>query len=371
MNLLRQSDWLLLTAALAVSAAGLISMAGFSGTGAFAERQLMWLFLALTAYGVASTFDTRFLRRTWVVITLYTGAIALLLLLFPFGTTFGGARGWFDLGFFALQPVDIAKFALIIVLAKYFSRRHIEISHVRHIIVSGVYAGLIMALLFFQPDFGSVAIVACIWLGMVLVAGIPLRYLVSLFALAAVSGALLWNFGFAEYQKERILTFLHPLADIQGAGYNAFQSTIAVGSGGLWGKGVGYGTQSRLQFLPEHETDFIFASFAEEWGLFGVLLLFTLFGIIIYRLIDNAQNGETNFESLFSIGVAVLILVHALIHIGSNIGLIPVTGTTLPFMSYGGTHLIIGYTLLGLVNAMRRYRKEARSTEANEVVGIT
>lgn len=371
MHVLRTTDWVLLGAALLISLAGLVSMMSFAGETGFAGRQLVWLSLGLISFFVVSFLDLRFLRRTSVVTVLFGIAVLLLALLFVFGSVFSGAQGWFNLGAFALQPADPAKVALILVLAKYFSRRHVEIAQVRHIALSGAYAGIIVLLLFFQPDFGSAAIVAALWLGIVLIAGIPLRYIAGLFGVAALLGVLLWNFGFADYQKARILTFVHPLSDIQGAGYNAFQSTVAVGSGGLLGKGIGYGTQSRLQFLPQHETDFIFASFAEEWGFLGVTLLLALFGVVLYRLVANARRGETNFESLFTLGVAILIIVHAGVHIGTNVGLLPVTGTTLPFMSYGGSHLLVGYTMLGMVNAMRRYQRSVRADTAREVVGLT
>ncbi len=371
MNVLKHTDWLLLGSALLISLGGVLSMTSFTGATSFADKQLIWLALGVTVFFIVSSLDLRFLRRTSIVTLIYGIAVLLLALLFVFGSVFSGAQGWFNFGFFALQPADPAKLALILVLAKYFSRRHVEIARMRHIVVSGMYAFIIIMLLFFQPDFGSAAIVAGLWLGVVLIAGIPFRYLAALFGAGLVAGALLWNFGFADYQKARVLTFLHPLADIQGSGYNAFQSTIAVGSGGLLGKGIGYGTQSRLQFLPQHETDFIYASFVEEWGFIGVSMLLGLFGLVLYRLVDNARRGETNFESLFVLGVAVLITVHTTVHIGTNIGLLPVTGTTLPFMSYGGSHILIGYTMLGMVNAMRKYERSVRAAEDREVAGLS
>lgn len=371
MFVLKSTDWVLLLSALLISAAGLISMVSFGGETHFAERQLLWISIGLGMFFLVSSIDLRFLRRTSVVTIIYVVAASLLALLFVFGSVFSGAQGWFNLGAFALQPADPAKLALILVLAKYFSRRHVEIARFRNIAVSGGYAFIIFALLFFQPDFGSAAIVGALWLGLVLIAGIPFRYIGGLAALMLVAGVLFWNFGFADYQKARVLTFLHPLSDIRGSGYNAFQSTVAVGSGGLFGKGIGYGTQSRLQFLPQHETDFIYASFAEEWGFVGVCLLLLLFAVLIVRLVENAKRGETNFESLFALGVAVLILVHTTVHIGTNVGLLPVTGTTLPFMSYGGSHILIGYTMLGMVNSMRRYQRSVRVDAAREVVGLT
>ena len=364
-------DWVLLGSAVAITLLGILSMYGFGGEDQFASRQAVWLLLGLMAFFVASAIDWRFLRGTQTVVIIYVLALALLSLLFIVGSVFQGAQSWFNFGAFAVQPADPAKLALIIVLAKYFSRRHIEIAHMKHIIISGLYALLIFVLVFFQPDFGSAIIVLGIWGGVILLAGISLRHLLLLAGIGLLSFFLLWSFAFADYQKDRILTFLHPLADVQGAGYNAFQSTVAVGSGGVLGKGIGYGTQSRLQFLPEHETDFIFAAFTEEWGLGGALILFVFFGVLLWRLVSSARIGATNFETLFTLGVAVLITVHATIHIGMNIGLLPVTGISLSFMSYGGSHLITGYAMLGMVSAMRRYSRTVHNDARHEVVGAT
>ena len=176
---------------------------------------------------------------------------------------------------------------------------------------------------------------------------------------------------FQDYQKDRIMTFIHPMADIQGTGYNAYQSTIAVGSGQLLGKGVGFGTQSRLQFLPEYETDFIFAAFAEEWGFVGVMLLFVFFAILIWRILANAMKGSTNFEVLYGLGLAILIISHFTIHVGMNIGLLPVTGITIPFMSYGGSHLLTEFAALGILMGMRKYARVVhRSDMNNEFLGM-
>lgn len=348
---------------------GIVSMYGFGTENDFAPRQAVWLGLGIVSFFVASSIDWRFLRRTVSVVSIYSVAVTMLLLLFAVGSVFQGAQSWFNLGAFAVQPADPAKLALILVLAKYFSRRHIEIARIKHIFVSGLYAFVIFLLLFLQPDFGSAIIVAGLWIGVILLAGIPFRHIATLAVVAVIAFSGLWTFGFAEYQKDRIASFINPVADLQGTGYNAFQSTIAVGSGGVWGKGIGYGTQSRLQFLPEHETDFIFAAFTEEWGLGGALLLLILFGMLLYRIVASARMGATNFETLFALGVAVLILVHAIIHIGMNIGLLPVTGTTLPFMSYGGSHVLIGYIMLGMINSMRSYGRVVHSDQRFEVVG--
>jgi rod shape determining protein RodA len=261
---------------------------------------------------------------------------------------------------------------VLLLLAKYFSRRHVEIAHVRHILVSGLYVFVIAALVFLQPDFGSAIIIFILWLGIILVAGVSKKHLLLMFFLGLAVSALMWFYVFEDYQKQRILTFVHPLTDLQGAGYNAYQSTVAVGSGGLFGKGVGFGTQSRLQFLPEYETDFIFAAFAEEWGFLGVLLLFIVFGILIWRILVNAQSGATNFETLFAVGLALLFMSHFVVHVGMNIGLLPVTGTTLPFVSYGGSHIITEFVGLGILMGMLQYQRAVhRDDVRNEIQGVT
>jgi rod shape determining protein RodA len=332
-------------------------MASFTGDDPFTGRQALWISVGVAVFFIASIVDWRFLRRSTVVGGMYFALLVPLFFLVVAGTATQGARSWFDLGFIALQPIEFIKIGLIIVLAKYFSRRHIEIRNIRHILVSGAYALIAFVLIALQPDFGGAIIIACIWLGLVLVSGISRWHLLTVFALGATVFMGLWVFGFQDYQKERILTFIHPLADIQGAGYNAYQSTVAVGSGELFGKGIGYGTQSKLRFLPEYQTDFIFAAFAEEWGFFGVMLLFLLYAILFMRIIQLAPKGASNFETLFAFGVFFYLFAHFALHVGINMGLLPVTGTTIPFMSHGGSHLLAEFLALGLLSGMRRYSR--------------
>lgn len=347
-------DPLLFIASFLLTVCGLVTMYSYVGDNTYFQRQTFWIIGALIMGGVALLIDYRFLKTGYTAFYIYAATIVLLLLIFVFGDITKGAQSRFDLGFFSIQPADPAKLALIIALAKYFSKRHVEIAHFKHILVSGLYAFVIFALVFLQPDFGSAIIIFFIWLGMVLVSGISFRHLAIVVLAGVLAFGGLWTFGFQDYQKDRILTFLNPLADIQGAGYNAYQSTIAVGSGQVLGKGVGYGTQSKLQFLPEYETDFIFAAFAEEWGFVGVLVLFGLFGIVIWRILALSLRGYSNFECLFGIGVATMITAHFFVHVGMNIGLLPVTGLTLPFLSYGGSHLVTEFVALAMVVAMHK-----------------
>ncbi|MDP2705268.1 MAG: rod shape-determining protein RodA [Patescibacteria group bacterium] len=364
-------DWFLFSSSFAIAVMGLITMNSFVGESYFFEKQIFWLVLSVCVFYALSFIDFRFLRRTEVVVPVYLSIITILILVLFLGATVKGAQSWFDFGNFSFQPSDPAKLALILILSKYFSRRHVEIAHIRHILVSGFYALVLFLLVFFQPDFGSSIIIFFLWLGMVLVSGISKQHLLIVLLLGLTVFSILWFYVFENYQKQRILTFIHPLTDIQGAGYNAYQSTIAVGSGELWGKGIGYGTQSKLQFLPEYETDFIFAAFAEEWGFIGTLLLFSLYALLFGRIIVNAVHGATNFETLFGFGVAILFMSHFIIHIGMNIGLLPVTGVTVPFMSYGGSHLLTEYASLGILMGMRRYRSTIhKEAMQNELLGV-
>ncbi len=367
-TLLAGFDIYLVGAVFILTGMGLVTMYSFEGQNLYFERQLVWIGAATVLMLLFLLPDYRFLRAGNTAFYIYLFFVFLLVLVLMIGEVTLGAQSRFNLGFFSLQPSDPAKLVLIVVLAKYFSKRHELIGDFRHIIISGLYAFLFFALVFVQPDFGSAIILFFIWFGMILVAGIRLKHLAVVFALGTIIFAGMWNFGFQDYQKQRILTFLDPLADIQGAGYNAYQSTVAVGSGQLIGKGIGYGTQSKLQFLPEYETDFIFAAYAEEWGLIGVTILFLLFGVVIGRLLWHAIRAATNFERLFATGVAILFVSHFFVHIGMNIGLLPVTGTTVPFLSYGGTHLMTEFIGVGMVMAMSRYAKTRYQTAPLAIV---
>ncbi len=352
-------DWLSFGAALMLALLGLLTMSSFTSDDPFFARQALWISIGVIVFFVTSMIDWRILRRTGVAAGLYIGMLVPLVALIFLGSTTQGAKSWFDIGPFALQPVEFVKLALIIALAKYFWRRHTEIRNIRHILVSGTYAGIVFVLVALQPDFGSALIIGAIWLGMVLISGISRWHLAGMFLLGIALFSGLWLFGFREYQKERILTFIHPLADIHGAGYNAYQSTVAVGSGEIIGKGIGYGSQSKLRFLPEYQTDFIFAAFAEEWGFVGICIIFGLYGLLFVRIASMASRGATNFETLFGFGILFYFLAHFTLHTGINMGLLPVTGTTIPFMSYGGSHLLVEFAALGMLSGMRRYARAA------------
>ncbi len=364
-------DWIMFFSAVFINILGLLTMASFMGDDIYVEKQIIWLVVSIVAFFSLSFIDYRFLNKSNIVAIMFLVCVVLLLTLFTLGHTAKGAESWFRIGGLSFQPSDPTKLVLIILLAKYFSKRHIEIANVKHIFVSGLYAFIVFALVFFQPDFGSALIIFLIWLGMTLVSGISKKHLLLVFLLGATAFSFLWFFGLKDYQKDRVVNFLHPLSDIRGSGYNAYQSTIAIGSGELLGKGIGYGTQSKLKFLPEYRSDFIFSTFAEEWGLVGVFILFLIFSILIWRIIANAYYGATNFEILYGLGLAILFMSHFLINVGMSLGLMPITGLPFPFMSYGGTNLLFSFSGLGILMGMRKYRRDAhKDSIKNEFLGL-
>ena len=366
MSLFARIDWTLLLLALPISIAGLITMQSYGQGSIFFDRQLAWLAIAVGLFFFFALLDSSVLKKTNVLVSLFLFFMGLLVLVLLIGHTANGARSWFSLGGFSVQPSDFVKVILILLLAKYFSRRHVAIGQVRHLLISSVYAFIPFILIFLEPDFGVALIIGLIWLGMALVAGIKKRHLLLLFGLGVIAFFVLWAFVFKPYQKARITTFVSPLSDIHGRGYNAHQAVIAVGSGGFFGKGVGYGTQSRLRFLPEYQTDFIFAAFAEEWGFVGALLLLILYGLLLARILSFALHGETNFESLFAVGIMILFISHILINMGMNIGIMPVTGITLPFISYGGSHLMVEFGSLGILSSMSRRTRHAHPEDLSK-----
>ncbi len=370
-NIIKNTDWILFASVLVLSCAGLVTMNSFVDHGSLVNRQAIWVVVSICAFFITSCIDWRFIKSTKIIVSLFGLSVILLSFLFIVGHVIKGSKSWFDFGVFSFQPADFVKLVVVLILAKYFSRRHIEIAHYRHILVSGFYVFVVFLLVLFQPAFGGAMIIFFLWLGMVLISGISKKHLLAVFGVGFLAFFILWGFVFKPFQKDRITNFLHPLTNVTGSGYHAYQSMIAVGSGQLFGKGIGYGTQSKLQFLPEYQTDFIFAAFAEEWGFVGILLLFLVYGILFWRMLVISSHGSTNFEILFGLGLTILFFIQITIHVGMNIGLLPVTGNTLPFMSYGGSHLLMEFSSLGMLMGMKRYSRIVHKDIAqNEMVGV-
>lgn len=361
----RNTDWIMILSILPIILGGMATMTSFGNEVNFFSRQLIWGGVGgLIAFVIAKS-DMRFFRDSRYVAILYSVSIALLVLVLLVGKTVKGSKSWFDFGGFSFQPTDIVKLLVIVVLAKYFSRRHVEIARIKHLFISSIYVLIPIGLIMLQPDFGSAMVLIFLWLGMALVSGISKKHILIVLGVGIVTFAIAWIGFFKPYQKARIMTFLNPTADIRGSGYNAYQSVIAVGSGGFFGKGFGYGTQSRLNYLPEYQTDFIFAAFAEEWGFLGSGIIVSSFCIFLWRVLVHARRGASNFETLFCAGYAIFIFSHVVVNIGMNIGIMPVTGIPLPFMSYGGSHILGEFIGLGVILSMARYERAIHPDDIN------
>jgi rod shape determining protein RodA len=364
-------DWVILFTALFISLASLVTLYTFGVASLFFHKQLIFLGISLILFFFVSQIDMQVFKSTHIVLYLYIFCLCILGVLFILGHTVKGAQSWFSFGAFSFQPTDLMKLTVILICAKYFSRRHVEIKRFKHILVSAVYMFIPFVLIMLQPDFGSAIIVFLIWFGLVLASGLSKKHLMIFFMIGVALFVLLWSFMFKEYQKKRIQNFINPTLDVKGTGYNAKQSLIAVGSGQILGKGIGHGTQSRLHFLPEYQTDFIFAAYAEEWGFVGSVLIILLYMLLFIRIALVALQGTSNFEILVCLGIALFFLSHVLINIGMNIGIMPITGITLPFMSYGGSHLVTEFVALGIVSSIyTRRRATHRENLQYEFLGV-
>jgi len=316
------------------------------------KKQLLFLGIAFLLFFIFSRIDWRIFNSSSLLFLLYVFTLLLLGLVLVIGTKTHGAAAWFRFGAFSFQPVEFAKVVLILVLAKYLSSRHLEIWQFPKLLASGVFAFLPMVLVALQPDLGGAIILGLIWFGLVVVSRIRFKQVIFLLILCTILVGLGWSFFLKPYQKDRLLSFLNPQADPLGAGYNREQALIAIGSGGLFGKGLGWGTQTHLRFLPLPKSDFIFAALGEELGFVGISIFLVAFLVLIYRLVYWALVLPYNFCKLFTIGFAIKLTVEVFINTGMNLGLLPIIGIALPFISLGGSHLIADFIALGIINSM-------------------
>jgi rod shape determining protein RodA len=319
-------------------------------------RQVLWVVLGVCAYVAASAFDYRRLRT--LALGLYAGMILMLLAVHLVGHTALGARRWLSVAGFPLEPSELSKLLLVAVLAAYLSRaeRLSWRDFGGALLLTAPPAGLILT----QPDLGTTIVLAAVLVGMLFLAGARAWQLFT-FALAGGVALPLLPFLLHGYQRRRLEIFLDPSQDPLGAGYNLLQARIAIGAGGLFGQGWLHGLQGQLGFVPERATDFVFAIFAEEFGLLGSLVLLTVFGTLLIRLLRSAALAPDRFGELLAGGVFVLVLVQVVENVGMNIGLLPIAGIPLPLISYGGSATITTLAALGLVQSvMMRRRLVAR-----------
>lgn len=312
----------------------------------FTIRQITWALVGFLALVLLINLDFRRILD-WAYIYYAIIILALVVLLFTGGERMG-ARRWLDIGWLAFQPSEFAKLVLILTLAYYLGNSRYSIQNISILLVSFIITGIFFVLIFKEPDLGSAMALLPILFTMLIVADVPLKFILGSIALGVVSSPLLWGI-LKDYQKRRLLVFLNPNMDPLGAGYTIIQSKIAIGSGGLFGKGWMGGTQNQLNFLPERHTDFIFSVVGEEWGFVGSLLLILLFYLLISRILSVAARTNDIYGKLLTAGVAALFSFQVIVNIAMTAGLMPVVGLPLPFISYGGSSLITSWISIALV----------------------
>lgn len=355
---LKRFDWILIISAFLLIGIGLLSIYSSSiGKGDFLnfKKQIVFFAVGIILLFLMSFLDWRLLRdNTSIILILYFLSLGSLAGLFFFAPEIRGVKSWYKLGPISIDPIEFTKIILIILLAKYFSFRHVEVYRFRHIIFSGIYILIPAALIFFQPNLGSVLILVALWLAVLIISGIKIRH----FLIIALCGLIIltacWNFLLKDYQKERVISFFFPYETL-GSGWSQNQSRIAIGSGGVLGQGIAGGSQTQYGFLPEPQTDFIFAAIAEEMGLMGVLILFILFLILIWRIVKIALSSQTNFPRLFASGLSVILISEIFINVGMNLGILPVIGIPLPLISYGGSNLVATFIGFGILESIKEY----------------
>jgi len=340
--------------ALALSAVGIVALYSASyGNAARVAAQLGNLGVALVAMWLVAQVPPQTLLR--LAVPAYALALALLLSVAMFGEVVNGARRWLHVGVTRFQPSEMMKLALPLMLAWYFHKNESTL-RVRDYFVAGFLLLVPLGLILRQPDLGTAGLVGTAGFFIMFFAGMSWRVIGAIAAAGAAALPMLWPF-LHDYQRRRILTLLDPSSDPLGAGYHIIQSTIAVGSGGLAGKGWLNGTQSHLEFIPERHTDFIFAVFSEEFGLIGNITLLVLYILLVARGLMIATNAATLFGRLLAASIALQFFVYAFVNMGMVSGILPVVGVPLPFLSYGGTALLTLFIGAGVLMSIQRHRK--------------
>ncbi|MBI2591704.1 MAG: rod shape-determining protein RodA [Candidatus Brennerbacteria bacterium] len=349
----KKLDWQLNGAIIFLAIASLLILA--SSSPHLFWKQALWYLFGFTAVFGFANIDWRWLSgQLWLRQSIYWLVLGLLFITYFMAPPIRGVRSWLVLGPFQFQFSELAKLSLIIVYAGFFAARYFESALLRNIIYSFLYLLPNLLMVLVQPDLGTAVILFGIWAGFVLLSGITWRQFFAGVLIMAVLGVFAWTSFLKSYQKERIVSFLFPDIDPLGVSYNVIQSKIAIGSAGFFGKGFGQGTQVQLGFLPEAQADFIFAAFTEEWGLLGGFLIIAAFWLILYRIARIGLHTGGNYAKFAALGTLLVLILHFVFNIGSNLGLLPVVGVTFPFFSYGGSSLLTLFILIGIIQSINK-----------------
>lgn len=352
-------DWPLMIAVLLLIAVGLEAIYSVDlsrgDTLVFFKKQLLAVGIGLFflfIFTITQSNVFRSIAKFW-----YAASVILLFLVLFFGKQIRGTTGWFVIGGFSFQPVEIMKIGLILLLAYIISNFGRRFERPLFFFGTALVALLPMILTMLQPDLGSAILLGIIWLGIMCLVGIRKLYLFILVISIVFVSFFGWKYYLNELQRARFTSFLHPEEVSLTSGYNVLQSTIAVGAGQLFGKGIGKGSQSQLRFLPEAQTDFIFSVIAEELGFIGVVIFIFLFGLVLWRLTIIMKRAQDDFTIFTVGGITLLLFVQFFLNVGAEIGILPLTGITVPFVSYGGSSMIVNLLMIGIAQSMivRKY----------------
>jgi rod shape determining protein RodA len=356
---LRKLDWNLIISVVLIVFFGLLAIYSTCVAGedfSNLTKQIIFFVIGFFLMLLISFLDYRIFRNnSYLILSFYFICLILLAGLHFFAPDIRGTRGWYKIGGLSLDPIEPTKIILLILLAKYFSIRHVEMYKFRHIIFSGFYVFLPTLLIFIKPDLGGVMVLVLMWVGILSVTGIKLKHFFILFLVFVLIAGIAWQFLLKDYQRDRVLSFVFPY-DPLGGSWSQNQTKIAIGSGMIFGQGVSNGSQVQYGFLPEPHTDFIFSVIAEEWGIIGVIILFLLYLNVVWRILKISIESQSNFARLFCVGFVLILIIQFTVNVGMNIGVFPVVGIYLPFISYGGSGLIANFVSLGIVQSIKSRR---------------
>lgn len=358
---LKHFDIPLLIAMLLLVISGLAILYGTTGLSENPEvfyRQLVFAVIGLIGFIFLSFFDYHSLSKINRVV--YILLLLILVYLLIFGSQIRGGRRWLDFGFGTIQPSELIKLSIIIGLSRLLYLKRGEINSWSILFWSMAFVGLPVSLVLLQPDLGSALVILGLWTGLIIISPISKKIIFSLALVGLIMAGGVWQFGLKDFQKDRIMVFIDPELDPRGRGYNVKQATIAIGAGQIWGRGLAGGLQSQNRFLPERQTDFIFAAGSEQVGFFGSLGILALYFFLAFRLLKIARRAKDDLGMYLSAGVFFLLCLHMIVNIGMNMGLLPVTGIPLPFMSAGGSGLIVMLLALGIAQNVSHQSKVLR-----------
>ena len=358
--MLMEFDWLLFIVTILLSVFGIVMI--YSATRSLQTNlnvivQSGALVLGCAMMLVTCFFDYEQLKNLIKPIYIFAVAILILVLLIGIGTNEWGAKSWIRFGPIGIQPSEIAKVCFVITFSYHLSKVQDDINKPLVILGLLLHIGLLLGLIALQPDFGSAMVFVFIFICLMFTAKLSYKYIISVGVLTAASVPLIYKYMLEDYQRNRILAFFNPESDPRGSGFHVIQSKIAVGTGQVWGKGYLQGIQNQMGYLPEKHTDFIFSVISEELGFIGAVVVVGALFFLIYKCFKTAQKADNAFGRYICVGVGAMMLFHVFENVGMCIGLMPVTGIPLPFLSYGGTSLVVNMVAVGLVLSVSYHNK--------------